>query len=315
MLSKLKIDALRADLVATEALLAKAKAYGDEIGQIQFAYRKDQLLRELSELDLANEHVGKIALFFGGAPAIGSKGIEADFAGDAIAAFQDVVDRRMAAAELGEVGARGPVPLKRSAQLMVTDVVRGSFGFVLEEAAVDDAMLETELSVVLEQVSEIISEIASPDNDQFENALTDMDRRLLIGLKRFFSVLDDGSANLRLVHRDVERVLERHDVQRGRARIDRTEIEESETTSIVGLLIGILPEHRKFELRRTDTGEIIYGAVDAKLAKQILTAGLIVTSNPVGKVWRTHMSIREVRRPGIEVKLSYVLKELVQEVT
>lgn len=311
MLQRLELDALNADLAATEALLAKAESYGDVIGQIQLSHQKNQIIEAIDKIQSTNVHTGKVALFFGGGPVIGSHGVEADFAGRAISTFQDIVERRMALAELGELGARGPIPLKRSAQLMVTDVVRGSFGFVLEEAATDQAITDTELNVVLDQVSNIVFDIASIDADRFDSILNEIDGRLLTCLKNLFSLLDDARASFRIVHQTADHALNRNDIQRGRSRIDRAEIEEKETSDLTGFLLGLLPEHKKFELRRSDTGEIIYGSVDSRLARRFLSGDLLIKSgNPIGRTWRTSMVIRELRQPGKESKFSFILKDI-----
>ena len=79
-----------------------------------------------------------------------------------VAQFQDLVSKRLATLESGPLASRGPVPLREKAQLMITDVARGSFGFVLEEEPSSDALTNTPLQIVVEEMSELIYRLSLP---------------------------------------------------------------------------------------------------------------------------------------------------------
>ena len=69
---------------------------------------------------------------------VGSRGILANFGGKMLEIYQDLVSKRFAASELTEpLSARGAIPLRNNTQLLVTEVARGFFGFVLTQPSTD----------------------------------------------------------------------------------------------------------------------------------------------------------------------------------
>src|SRR3546814_19009451 len=96
------------------------------------------LNRRLREIEAAPSTSAGVGLFFGGRPVVGSYGIQAEFGAKAVAEFQTLVSNTFAAAE-GTLGARGPVPQRARTQLMLPDLARGSFGFLLSKS--DDTAL------------------------------------------------------------------------------------------------------------------------------------------------------------------------------
>jgi hypothetical protein len=307
---KLRLDALRSDLVSVDQMIERSRMFRDAIGEYQFSRRKVALEAELVTLQGTEEHTGKVALFFGGSPVLGSRGIEADFAGEALQAFQEIIQKKLAIEDQGDLGARGPVANRAASQLLITDVARGSFGFLLEEAAAGDALADTQLKVVIDQASDLIQDIAAPSSEVFEAAMSNVDSRTLLALKKFFDVLDSDQATVRLIDGDRDISLSRPDVSRARQRVDSTEINEGETTDIVGILY-LLPQHKTFELVREDTGETIYGRVEPAVIRKLLGEA---TDGPlVGRRWRTLMKIRKVQQRGREEKVFYKLADLIEE--
>lgn len=315
MLRKLELDGLRSDLAAVEGLLADAESAGDPVGKLQYARRHEELEEQISRIKGIPEHTAGVALFFGGNPVIGSKGIMADFAGRSLETFQEMIAKRFAMLETGELGRRGPIPLKSSTQMMITDVARGSFGFVLEEATDNHNLADTPLKLAVDEVSGLVTRIASADEELFEAAVESVDQRLLGALRDFFKNLDDAGATLRIVEDSRDQSLGRSDIARARQRTEAMEIEENETDTLVGELLGLVPVHRRFELRLVATGETIYGAVSADLSKTYVASLHDDLGNPTGKVWRTKMRIREVRARQRPAKLTYTLLGLMEQVT
>lgn len=311
MLRKIELDALRADLAQVEALLQSRSYERDPIGYFQFQSRKKSIEEQIAKVLDAVETNANVGLFFGGKPVFGSRGISAEFAGRAIENFQDLVSKRFATLESGTPGQRGPVRLKALSDLMITDVVRGSFGLVLEEIAQNSSLTETAVKMAVEQVIDVVGAIASADEEVFESTFDSIDERQLVALRNFFRTLDEFGATVRLVESDDETSLDEAAVHRGRTRTEAIEIQETETTRLVGML-WLLPAHRKFELKLKDSGETIYGQVAVEFSKQHLEA-LRTNDDVVGKTWRTKMRIREIRGKNKESKFAYVLLGLVSQ--
>lgn len=311
-LRKLEMDAIRADLAEIEELLRTSSEEEDPIGYRQFASRKQELNTQLAELAALNKHPhAELGIFFSGKPVFGSKGVVAEFAAKAVAAFQEVVAKRLASAELGNLGQRGPVPLKTSSELMLTDMARGSVGFILEETSPQASLTDTALSEALDQSVDLLADIGAAEEQTFENAAASLDSRQLTALQSLFATLDEYGATVRFVEHSKERWLDEAAVARGKARTEEMQIREQESTTITGKLLGLIPAHRRFELQLLDTGETIYGSVAADLAK---THTEQLMGKVEGRVWRTRMRIREIRRRNRAPKLSYTLLGLIEEV-
>ena len=266
MLRRLKINGLRADISSIDNLLQQSLMYNDPVGKLQFSKRKQLLESEYSQLIGDTEKAASIALYFGGEPVIGSRGISLDFAGNALEQFQELVSRTFAKSELGNLGERGPIPLKQATKLMITEIARGSFGFVLNEFSDQMEMLDTKLKITVEEVATLLERTASPNELEFEEVLETLDARTLIALKDFFVNLDSHNATLRLVEEKADFTLDELSINRARKRTEAITIEETDE-EISGVLVGFLPEHRKFEIK-TDDGQMIYGSVSSEASEQ-----------------------------------------------
>lgn len=301
MSRKLRLDVLQADLASLEALLESAREMDDPVGEYQIEKRKSGIEAELKTLAETQEKKASVALFFGGKPVLGSKGISAEFAGHMLESFQELVSRAFASTELGTLGERGRIPKRQATDLMVTQLARGSFGFVLDELS-DQAELETTaLKAMVEEVVTVVEKMASSNEIDFEEVVEQLDPRMLITLKDFFVTLDGAQATLRLVDDIADISLDQLAVHRARLRTEATSIDEADVL-IEGVLVGFLPEHRKFEMQ-VGNASTLYGSVSKEAAEQY--AQLVARGeNPERQMWRVRMRQRTVtplNRPPREV--------------
>lgn len=289
---KLKIEGLVAEIASLDALLRSAQEYGDAISEYQLSRKKADLEQELSSLAQAEENRASVALLFAGRPVIGSRGISADFAGSMLEHFQNLVTRTFAAAELGTLGGRGPVPMRQATDLMVTNLARGSFGFVLTEISDQDELQESVLKLMVGKAVTTISMVSSENELEFEEAVGSLDGRTLISLRDFFKTLDVSGATVRVVDDASDISLDSAAIHRARSRVESTSIDEAEEV-IAGVLAGFLPEHRKFELRINDL-ETLYGTV-AQAAAEQYAAFVGRGENPMHRFWSVRVTRRTVR--------------------
>lgn len=298
---KLRLDGLQADLASLDALLKSAREMDDPVGEYQIEKRKSALEAELKALTAAQERKASVALFFGGKPVLGSRGISADFAGHMLEYFQDLVSRAFASNELGSLGERGPIPKRQATDLMVTQLTRGSFGFVLDELSDQSELEDTALKVMVEEVVTIVEKVASSNEIDFEEVAEQLDPRMLISLKDFFVTLDAAEATVRLVDDVADISLDQLAVHRARLRTEATSIDEADLL-IEGVLVGFLPEHRKFEILVGQT-LTLYGSVSKEAAEQY--AQLVARGeNPERQTWQVRIRQRTVtplNRPPREV--------------
>lgn len=300
MPKKLNIDSLSSEITAVKELLSSAQQSGDIVGEMQLEHR----LRELSlkveflKSDTIADNSASVALFFGGQPVLGSKGIAAEFAGLALEQFQNLIAKVFASNEVGALGERGKVPFKANSELMVTGLARGSFGFVLDEMSDQTQLESSQLSQVIDKASFLLRDTAAQDEAVFEALLEELEPRTLIALKEFFSNLDSSKATIRVVEKDLDFILDGPAIHRAKIRTEATSIEEK-TSDIEGMLVGFLPEHRKFELQ-DKTGQLYYGSATKEAVDQFVKA----TDTVIGKHCLIRVTIKTVaplNRPPREI--------------
>lgn len=300
MPKKLNIDSLSSEVTTLNELLLSARESGDIVGEMQLEHRISELSSKLNSLKEENlsDNSASVALFFGGQPVLGSKGIAAEFAGTALEQFQDLISKVFANNEVGDLGERGLVPFKVNSELMVTGLARGSFGFVLDEMS-DQVQLESsQLSHVIDKAAILLRDSAAQDDAVFESILEDLEPRTLIALRDLFKNLDSSKATLRVVEKELDFTLDGPSIHRAKVRTEATSIEES-TTEIEGTLVGFLPEHRKFELA-DKAGNLYYGSASKEAVEQFTKAD----DNVIGNKCLIKVSIKTVaplNRPPREV--------------
>lgn len=305
---KLKIDGIKAELSDIADLINESLLNGDPIGAKQFSYKKALLEEELSLSQNDIESRASVALFFGGQPVFGSIGIHADFAGKALYDFQEIVSKVFSSHEIGLPGARGPISKSGSSQLMITQVAKGSFGFVLDELDAQMTMTETKLKIVVDDVVEMIDKTASNESSKFEDVISEIDNRTLISLRNFFINLDRNSATLRLVEGEKDFQFDELAIQRGRQRTENSSIEEQEEYR-EGVLIGFLPEHRKFELKLS-SGDSIYGTIN-KDATEAIAQMISTGPGALGQRCRIRVVVRTIQPLNRPQKVLFRMLEFV----
>jgi hypothetical protein len=304
---KLKRDSLMSEMAAVDGLLARLRA-GDILGRNSLAQRKAKVQDQIRALDAEVRTAASVILSFDGGPVQGSRSIDAEFAALAIKDYQDLVGKQMAASETGGLARRGPVPAKRLAKLNIVNVVHGSFGFMLEESAEDEAeMFDTALRKSVEKVDALLASCAAPDQAAFEDALLRVDARVFLSLKSFIEDLHRDEAVLRIIEDENEIVLDRVSVERARARVQGTEVDEQELT-VAGELLGIVPIQRKFEFR-TEGGEVVSGQVGQRLSDDYLER-IHGEDRVLGRRYLASMARRTVRRANGQTSTSHTLLDL-----
>lgn len=306
MLKHHELASLKADLAAVNALLASRSEYDDPIGHLQLSERKVELESQIKALVHDMEQQAMIALFFGGRPVVGSRGILADFAGKMLEIYQDMVNKRYASAGLREpLGSRGTVPMRASAQMLVTEVTRGSFGFVLEEAELNKQMVETPLKHVVSEVSDIIVNLSQENEEGLDTLAETLDDRLLVSLRGFFKTLDDAGATVKLVDGHREFVLDREDIERARTRADSIALVESEIEE-KGILY-MLPNSRRFEFQPEPSGDLKKGSITPNCLQDILDKDGRIPGHIIGTRLTARFQMRTITQRTGAIRISYNL--------
>jgi len=304
-LRKLERDFAHADAAAVAGLLAQL---GDEDIMARFGLeaRLADLQQEIARLDAAgDEPTASAALFFGGRPVLGQRGIESEFAGTVITKFQDIV-AKVLAHETNGLGQRGVVANKAASTLHITNIVRGSFGFLLEEAGPQQHMVETPLRAAVDEATRLLDAFGEPDEEEFRTAIENIDDRLLATARDFFDIMRSNGATLRLVSGETDRSFGTEAVERAAERATSTTVQDSEEV-LRGQLGGVLPDAHQFEFRVGAPQGTIRGRIDRALSADELSR---YNRDWVNVDARARMRVKRVRRNGAVVRETFTLTGL-----
>jgi len=303
-LRKIERDHLAADLAAVETMIERLTDE-DVMMRLGLEERREELRRELESLQASEGTTAAAALFFGGRPVVGGLGIESEFGGKAVCTFQDLVAKQFAQ-EAGGLGQRGIVPNKAATRLHITNVVRGSFGFQLEE--LEPSLLDTSLKTAVDNVSRLIAGFGEDDEDRFEAAVENIDQRVLATAREFFSLMRQDGATFRIVVGETDRSFDAALVERAAERARVTEIEDVDE-QVAGILAGVLPDAHLFEYR-TDSDR---GTIRGKVDKTIPTDDLAELSRKwLEKPSQAIVTVRRVLKAREVVRESFTLLRLVE---
>jgi hypothetical protein len=303
-LRKLERDFAHADIAAVSSLLGQLSKE-DVMTRFGLEARLQELRKTLADLEAAkDEPTASAALFFGGKPVIGSQGIESEFAGAAVTKFQDLV-AKVLAQQAGGLGLRGIVPNKGASTLHITNIVRGSFGFLMEEVQPQQQIVDTSLKDAVKQATSLLDAFGEPDEEQFRSAVEAIDERVLGTAREFFDLMRQNGATLRLVTDETERSFGIEAVDRAVERATSTTVEDG-TETLRGELAGVLPEAHQFEFKAAGRG-LIKGRVDRKYSPEQLTN---FNKEWVGVDAVALVDVKRILRKGDLVRETFLLRGL-----
>lgn len=300
-LRKLERDRIAAE-VSSLAHMLDGLGERDVVMRLGLEDQLDELRAELSKLGDAGGELASAALFFGGTPVVGNRGIESEFGSRAVSIFQDLVAKQLAH-ETGGLGQRGLVPNKGAARLHITDVVRGSFGFVLEEIDSQTPLIDSTLKDSVDHVSDLIAAFGEDDEERFQAAVSESDERVLSTAKTFFEHMRQAGATFRIVNGEKDRVLLAAAIARAENRATTTSVGDAEE-SINGVFSVALPEGHQMEFRTDGPRGVIRGRVDRSY-----TSSAVVELNRewMEKRAKGRFRVRKVLKDGELVRENFTL--------
>ncbi|MFG1433368.1 hypothetical protein V5F69_20285 [Xanthobacter sp. V2C-4] len=262
----LSIDALEADKRYVERQIADADDSPWGTARLMWQNRLAEIDQQIFALAAGRSNYASVAVIFDGKPVIGSGDIRLDFTTEALDSYQKVVALKLASRKGVEVSERGRLPAGDQARLFIRDLVRGSMGFILEEVPQQQEMLPTQLKEAVEDTTQFIATLSAATDDEFEATLAGTQPRLVTAVQKFAKVLFEAGASTRIVGDERRLVLSIDDVGRLSRRLGEVEVTE-DVIPVDGILLGVLPEARKFELRLPgDEAATMDGVVSEDLA-------------------------------------------------
>lgn len=303
---KTERDYIAAQLASVKRMLATLPE-NDFLGRVGFESKRQQLEHQLLEAQTIPENRAQVALYFGGEPVVGSSGIEATFGTNVVWSFQDMLTKVWGAIDGADLPQMGPIKDKDQAQLHITNVVHGSFGFVLEELSDGtQPMFETPLAKAAEQVADYITTFTDENDATFSQMIEGLNFRVFQSMRDFFGHLHKGKATFRLVEHERDQQFDHLAVERAWYRAEASDVKE-ERIELTGKLLGVIPVKGRFELE-PDAGQVIEGKVASKFGTSYLER--IEKERFAGQRWIAVLQKRTVKKVGKDPVDNYTLLEL-----
>jgi hypothetical protein len=263
----LAIEALEQDRIFVEQQLAKPSDDTWGTAKLMWQSRLTDIEAQINATASIRSNFASVALIFDGNPVIGTSDIRLDFTTDALDNYQKIIAIALASKMSEALPERGPLPGAVQSRLYIRDLVRGSMGFILEEIAPEQSsLLPSALKVAVEDATQLITTLSASSDPDFETALEATQPRLVGAVQRFAKVLYEAGASAKIVGDEHRLALTIDQVGQLSRRLNEIEVTE-ETESVDGVLLGVLPESHRFELKLPgDESITLRGAVSDDLA-------------------------------------------------
>lgn len=309
MPTRFALQSLENDRGYAAAQLAATPVGGWGTVRVMWENRLREIDAEMAALTMSSSTTASVALTFEGRPVIGQTQIQADFATDAVGAFQRIVSAKLAARRSTSVGSRGKVRGAEEARLYIRDLVRGSVGFLLEERPISQtSMFPSSLKTAVEESTAMIEALASSNDHDFDTSIGNMQPRVLAAVQSFAKVLGRAGASARISSDEHVAELPAAAVERMVERLGEVEVTEA-TEQFAGVLLGIFPDRHEFEFQTHGNSHTLHGSTTDELAEEYATdhdAREAMLLRPV-KAW-----IRTVRssRRGVPIAEQLILEAI-----
>lgn len=294
MISKSLRTRTAAQLASIEVLL-QAIPSTNLASRIGLEEQRDDLQKELADIEAVTGKLASVAFYFGGNPVNGSRAIEADFAANALSTYQEVVTKVWSEGLRESQSDIRKIP-KEASRLHITDVVHGSFGFVLEE--IDEngmPLFRSALKESMDRATELISGVADKDDDVFNDVMAVMSGDVFSAVRNFYRIIYKSKATFRMVEDQTDQTFDSVAVERAYDRAEFTTTQEEEF-DIEGELLGIIPIGRRFEFKKKDDGTVISGKVGLLFSQEYLER--VNKEQLTGRPCHAVFQKREIKKVG-----------------
>lgn len=240
---------LKAQIIETEHLLSIVGEH--PMMKLSLEKRLEILKRELDDIEKEHIEESKMRLLFSGKAVFGSVGIKADFVSKTIKPIQELIKTQTAIIKSGNnIGKRGKVKKSSIAELYLTALPTGSFGYELSMLEGKELFDEEDVSNSIREIIDMI-EAASDSDDAFQKVIENSPKRTLNHLNTFFKELADEDSILKMESGDKFVELSEDKVKLGYQRVSSAQYQET-SIQIIGIFKGILLDSGKFEIADED---------------------------------------------------------------
>lgn len=202
----------------------------------------------------------KLKITFRGAPVLGTTGISSYFGTTAIKALTDAINCILKSLNSGK---------NENANLMITDIAKGSFGFVLEDIGNQSFSLLPEddktTNIAINKFQEILSFASEPDSNELIENIIELDLNSINKIKDFVEILDKNKAVCAINFNEHSFSFKNNNqVKTALSHLDIAK--KSDIDEILNVMfLGVLPNKRKCEFRLVGDDNVYVASIDKKI--------------------------------------------------
>lgn len=254
---------LKTQIIETERMLSIVGNH--PIMSVSLNKKLHALKEELANLP-SEVTESKITLLFSGKAVVGSLGIKSDFVSKTIKPICELIKIQTALIKCGgDIGKRGKVKKNNLADLYLSALPTGSFGYELSLLESKELFDEEDVAASMKSVITII-ESTTKSNDDFEKIIENVPPRYLANLSSFLKEVSEEDSILKMESGNLYIKLSEIEVKNGYIRTSSTYLDEKKIT-IPGRFKGILLDSCRFEIESAD-GQLIKGYVSEDISEE-----------------------------------------------
>jgi hypothetical protein len=234
----------------------------------QFKLEKMSLNSRLEEVENKLKRVNKdflhssskLKITFRGAPVLGTTGISSIFGTNAIKALTDAINSILKSLNLGK---------SENANLMITDIAKGSFGFVLEDIGNQSFSLLPEddksTNIAINKFQEILGFASNSDSSELIENIIELDLNSINKIKDFVEILDKNKAVCAInFNKHSFSFKNNNQVKTALSHLDIAK--KSDIDEILNIMfLGVLPNKRKCEFKLVGDDNVYVASIDKKI--------------------------------------------------
>ena len=242
---------------------------------------------------------------FQGEPVVDSVGINANFAGKTTTAFADST-AIIIAGSTGQLENTGSIPHRGLGQQLVSGVTSGSFGFQIElphSTAADGRNGQTynPAERAVEMIQDLLETSLGGADENLAELTGQMHPRAVRKVAEFLEILRTNRAQVAIGFNGLEVALrDQGEVEKAARRLARRNIKE-ETITTNGTLIGMVPARGLFELRVSDTDELITGRIGPEITAPYRAAVIYANREVRATMRRTQVGQGQPKHTLLEI--------------
>lgn len=304
----LEIMNLKNDLAFVEEQIAAHTDPYDTI-RLMWEKRRGAIREEIAKTEDRHDNYAQVALMFNGVPVLGSQEIKLDFATKILDNYQSVVGALAAERAGAELGARGRLPSAFTSKLFIRDMIRGSVGFLIEEAKpAQYELVPSALKDAVDETTRILVDLSSGDARRFDERMRQLSPRTIGAIKKMAKVLHDSGAETRIVDDEQEFTLDYGGTASLHTRLSEVEYAERPEAR-EGVLLGLFPERRQYEFQARDGAPVSYGPVSEAFDSRYVAEPEFARSILMKPAIATFL-VTTILRAGIPHKEEWVLEDI-----